>query len=409
METANCIRAPKQLDETFFANALENGLREQGLSVKNVLLTLGNEKSDSYCALSFRFFVYYAKRNQFDPDYMYLIVKTYSEQYGATDANIAFNKEKCFFVDVLPQLEILFNDVKFSPNCYYATKDPIKACVFEDLGERGFTMAHRDCGLDEDHTKFVLKKLAQFHAASMVFAKMRPTIMNNFRKRSLVDRVFINQWTFFHKTVHRNLGFQIKLVSTWEGFEKITKKLQEYHDNFETRVLASIKCRDDEIKVLNHGFLDMDNILCKYDPPYQLVDVEFIEFGMSFYGSLGIDLNGFLFESVNVEVLKKWKLMIEVYHASLCYTLMELGYDGLIPTYEDVEKEFVQNFTFGLFTLIGPAALANMDKKISDGNNFGQLAKLDRNVEAEEIFMSPTLIERLRYSLLEFDKVGALD
>ncbi|XP_055845194.1 uncharacterized protein LOC129911419 [Episyrphus balteatus] len=406
MHTANGERVPKEFDKAFFANALQNGLLEQNLEVKKIKFSSGNENTDTYCEQSFRVILTYAKIGEINPNAITVILKLYSNKIGLCDSVTAFNKEKWFFTEILPKFEILLNDIKLFPNCYYVSNTPMPSMVFEDVGRFGFQMANRIGGLDERHARLALKKLGQFHATSMVFAKKRPAMMTNYKQRGIVDPTLLNSSTYFYKTLHRNLGYQIEIISKCEGFEDITKKLKEYHNDFEARTLACRKSRDGEIKVLNHGDLNLDNLLFKYDPQNNPMDLVFIEFQLSIYASLGIDLNYFLFLSVQVEVLKKWNSLLEDYHASLCYTLMELNYSD-IPTYEDIEKEFQQNYPYGLFALVGPSTLMNMNNKISDSNNFAKLAKLDERTE--EVFMSENLIERLKYSLLEFDKMGVLD
>lgn len=230
MHTAHGIRTPKKLiDKTFFTNALQNGLREQRIEIKQIIYTLGNETSDSYCSQSFRFYLIYSKHGQIDPESIYVILRTFHETYGETDMTIMFNQVKWMGEEIIPQMEIMFNDVKFAPICYYASKNPMLGAVFEDMGRFGYEMAHRSNGLDEDHATLILKK--QFHAATMVFAKKRPTMVNNFVKRSLVGRTIINEYTWFYKTIYKYFAYQIDIISQCEGFEQITDKLLKYHTN----------------------------------------------------------------------------------------------------------------------------------------------------------------------------------
>lgn len=86
---------------------------------------------------------------------------------------------------------------------------------------------------------------------------------------------------------------------------------------------------------------------------------------------------------------------------------MELGYDDDVPTYEDIVVEFTENLRYGVFAMMNMSPLMNLDKQISDLNNFAKVAKSKENTV--EVFMSEKMIERLKYSLVLFDQMGALD
>lgn len=44
----------------------------------------------------------------------------------------------------------------------------MQTIVFDDLTQYGYKLASRQKGLDEEHCVVILRKLAKFHAASMV-------------------------------------------------------------------------------------------------------------------------------------------------------------------------------------------------------------------------------------------------
>lgn len=44
----------------------------------------------------------------------------------------------------------------------------MQTIVFDDLTQYGYKLANRQKGLNEEHCLIILKKLAKFHAASMV-------------------------------------------------------------------------------------------------------------------------------------------------------------------------------------------------------------------------------------------------
>lgn len=87
-----------------------------------------------------------------------------------------FDIEKCMYDQIVPQFEKLYADagveLKFGANSYnLCTKE--QYILLENLCQRGFKNANRLEGLDEEHTKCVLRKLAQWHAASAVLVAVK--------------------------------------------------------------------------------------------------------------------------------------------------------------------------------------------------------------------------------------------
>lgn len=83
--------------------------------------------------------------------------------------------ENEFYLNVLPKLEALYKekglDLSFGPRTYKFTESLIKepkladTILMDDLGQKGYKNVNRLEGLNFEQTKFVLRKLAQFHAA----------------------------------------------------------------------------------------------------------------------------------------------------------------------------------------------------------------------------------------------------
>lgn len=84
-----------------------------------------------------------------------------------------FDKEKLTYSSYVPEFEQMFRnnkkEITFGAKYYAPTNAASQELIIlEDLGNRGFKNANRQEGLNMAHTKAVLDKLAQFHAASAV-------------------------------------------------------------------------------------------------------------------------------------------------------------------------------------------------------------------------------------------------
>lgn len=85
-----------------------------------------------------------------------------------------FPKETSMYNDIIPEFEKIYKNVgehvTFAPRTFQYPKVPESDTILmENARTSGFKNADRLAGLDMDHTISVLKKLAQFHAASAIY------------------------------------------------------------------------------------------------------------------------------------------------------------------------------------------------------------------------------------------------
>lgn len=87
-----------------------------------------------------------------------------------------FPKEEEVYHKILPKFEQLYKDagkcVQFAPKSYTFDRDiGVDYVLLEDLSVKKFKNANRVTGLDMDHVKQVLLKMAEFHAASACYVE----------------------------------------------------------------------------------------------------------------------------------------------------------------------------------------------------------------------------------------------
>lgn len=159
-----------------------------------------------------------------DPDTSYaltLIVKCI--EYNETNTAIltdlkAFANERTMYMAVLPELEALSGDT-FAPQCYVVRSEPLQLFVFNDLTQLGYTMMERRTGLDFEHAKLVMNKLAHFHAASMALGKKQPDLVTSFDTGMTTDPMIVEG------VFKPNLDQLLVSMQQWVGFEDIRDKL----------------------------------------------------------------------------------------------------------------------------------------------------------------------------------------
>lgn len=102
-------------------------------------------------------------------------------------------------------------------------------------------------------------------------------------------------------------------------------------------------------KVLNHGDFYTRNIFYKYKGN-ELVDVLFVDFQNAVIGTPLIDLFYFLMTSVAVSVLATSRdELIYAYHDALSALLENLGYQGYIPSLNELQVEILKRSSMEMY------------------------------------------------------------
>lgn len=121
IKNANNIFVPDYLNEQYFINALEEGLRQEKVNIHGINFTWGSNPGDNYCSSIYRVLIDYdtnKEQSEEEPQekqQISLIVKTIPitpETKFLEDVGV-FVKEKITYWDVLPRLAILSNGDKF--------------------------------------------------------------------------------------------------------------------------------------------------------------------------------------------------------------------------------------------------------------------------------------------------------
>ena len=86
----------------------------------------------------------------------------------------SFKREMLSYYELLPAFEKMYSDsgytVRIAPKAYKFDKDlGFDVILMEDIRVDGYKTMNRLDGLDMEHTKCAVQKLAQFHAASAAY------------------------------------------------------------------------------------------------------------------------------------------------------------------------------------------------------------------------------------------------
>lgn len=133
---------------------------------------------------------------------------------------------------VVPEMEALYKaagvEVTFGAKSYELKNAQTEYIALEDLCIKGFKNANRLEGLDQAHTERVLRKLAQWHAATAVRVATKgqypEIVLNGFFKEE--NRPMMND-------MMNGMGqVFVKCCSTYEGNEAYIEKVVSFIPKF---------------------------------------------------------------------------------------------------------------------------------------------------------------------------------
>lgn len=126
---------------------------------------------------------------------MHLIVKEAISDEISLEAFLQFNaydKEIEFYEEIVPQINEklqYLGEPKLFPEPFGSCRSK-NVLILEDLSVRGYGVQPTTQGFNIFQTKFILKKIALFHAVCAVLQEERPNIFANF-KYGLLNNLLI--------------------------------------------------------------------------------------------------------------------------------------------------------------------------------------------------------------------------
>jgi thiamine kinase-like enzyme len=114
--------------------------------------------------------------------------------------------------------------------------------------------------------------------------------------------------------------------------------------------MASAESMQSGFKVLNHGDTWCNNMLFKNDSDGSSIDMRFIDYQLSFWGSPVTDLGYFMISSVADDVkVEHFDNLLLHYHEELIKALKALNYEKKVPTLSELHVDMLEKGPTGEF------------------------------------------------------------
>ncbi|KAL7727113.1 hypothetical protein ACLKA6_017386 [Drosophila palustris] len=269
-----------------------------------------------------------------------------------------FTVENATYTELISKFENLYKtkgmNISFAPRTYKfkesLKKEPklANSVLMYDLGQDGYRNVNRLECLNMEETKFVLRKLAQYHAAgahcriihgpySDVFTQ--PTFGSN-KERAL--SILNGIMGPFKKMFLDNLN-------DFKNGDKYYDKFERLFSTLSQQFLKLSTYDPNEFNVINHGDCWIKNLLFKFGPKGELLDLMFVDFQLPKYGHPSTDLLNFIMTSVHIDYkLKEFDFFIKYYHDHLIDHLQLLGYEERKPTLRELHSQL---YKYGIWAI----------------------------------------------------------
>ncbi|XP_017052849.1 uncharacterized protein LOC108096011 [Drosophila ficusphila] len=265
-----------------------------------------------------------------------------------------FVVERGVFLQVIPELEKMYQDagleVKFGAKAY-EIEAPDEYVLLQDLKPFGFKNVDRLEGLNMAHTKSVLKKLAQFHAASANRILVKGPYTQNFLQPTYADSMKENI-----EQVAETLGkYLLKCLPLYEGFEEYSEAVHKIHPKFVDLMYDMHTPKPEDFNALNHGDCWTNNIMFRYEGESpEPAETYLVDFQMPKVCSVAHDLIYFLLGSTQFDIqLSQFDYFIKFYHDQLVEHLRLIRYpEEKIPSLRFLHTQLLKYGRVGYHTVL---------------------------------------------------------
>ncbi|XP_065354513.1 uncharacterized protein LOC135948984 [Calliphora vicina] len=287
-----------------------------------------------------------------------------------------FEIEKNMYDEIVPAFEKLYADVGveviFGAKSYnFPSK--MQYILLENLCTRGFKNANRLEGLDMEHTKCVLKKLAQWHAASAVLVAGKGPC-----EKQITHINFQEEGDGVMKAMFMSMGkVFFNCAKNYSNYSEYADDLNSAKTTMINEFFKLSTPNPNEFNVLNHGDCWCNNVMFQYDAFGKIKETYLIDYQTPKYGSPAQDLFYFLLSSTQYDIkINQFDYLIKFYHDQLVKNLQVLKYSNRVPTLTELHTMLYKYGIWGFSTVAGvmsvtlldPTNTANIDNFIADSD-----------------------------------------
>ncbi|KAI8118174.1 hypothetical protein CVS40_10086 [Lucilia cuprina] len=376
---------PKWIEAKLFENLLQQNI-ENFKNIKEFIVKPGAAVGENYATVMLKVEIEVELKDLSTKSLSFMLKVNHDNEQirEMMKGHDIFDIEKCMYDDIVPAFEKLYADVGVKVNFgakSYNLPTKQQYILLENLCPRGFKNANRLEGLDVEHTKCVLKKLAQWHAASAVLVEKRGPY-----EKKYLEGYFQEETKELMRSMFEGMGhIFIDCAKNYSNYNEYAEDLNASNSEMIDEFYKVAKHNPKEFNVLNHGDCWSNNVMFQYDAFGRIKETYLIDFQMAKYGSPAQDLFYFLLSSTQYEIkINKFDYFIKYYHDNLVENLKLLKYSQRIPSLTELHSMLYKYGIWGYSTVTGvmgavlldPTDNANLENFLGDSDAGSEFKKL---------------------------------
>ncbi|XP_034659857.1 uncharacterized protein LOC117895984 [Drosophila subobscura] len=392
--------APEWVNKQLFVGLLEQ-THDDFKAITNFATKAAISEGENYLTIVLRIQIGMQLKDDSEKEVSYILkIPLVNESGDDHEFHDLFIAEFQMYDRVIPELEALYaKNTSIAPSFkplhlkFPAMTTKCDYILLEDLRTRGYRNAERTVGLDQLEVEAVLKKLAQWHAAS---AK-RVTDLGEY-EQGLRESYFTPEHLKLIEGF--NMSFTVPFLECMQKYDLDPGQLlliSDYTSRL-TDLYMEFGANDpQELNVLNHGDFWCNNFMFKYTDSGQVEDVCFVDFQLPKYGTPAQDLFCLLMTSPKFDIkLGKFDYFIEYYHRQLVEHLALLKYNQNAPTLSQLRANLRKNslWAFICAQRMLPIVLMPPDEGSNIGNVMGDSE--EASAFKRKMFQSPAYVQQIK-------------
>ncbi|KAH8239514.1 hypothetical protein KR032_005100 [Drosophila birchii] len=390
----------------YFERALRRAFGCDNLRVENFHIEAVNQSGENFCSVIYRIALEFSR----SPDgalesgkYILKDVLPAVAELG-TDEGIMFEQLLPAMAKILIKSKPELGELKLSADCLLTERSAGKEIyILEDLSFLGYTSLDRYQGLNLEDAKICLRKMAQFHGASMILLQNQPELLAKLSTSNYAQGI---SDPFAKGILLDGTEFAADLFA--EELPEISKKMKaQLPVAYSQRLQNVVDPQKSTFNTIVHGDLWVNNMMFDRTNNRAIL----VDFQECFWGSPAIDLQFFFYTSLQLEILltRKDELLKHYFHC-LHETLSCCGFRESLPTYDQLKDEMHRCLFYGYYAVTCELPLCCFPAEARNDITVHTLADpAAMRSKRCQLFSSDRVRRTVKASLIEFNQQGILE
>ncbi|XP_030374217.1 uncharacterized protein LOC115623954 [Scaptodrosophila lebanonensis] len=404
---------PKWINEDYFRHIVEEEYPDL-VGIKRFTPIAATAPGENYTSVMVRVNVDVELKDGSTQQASY-ILKTMLESAASAQfvkAMGLFPKEKQMYEVLIPAFEKFYRaageELKLAPNCLHVDESPERiTLIMEDLRRKNFSNVDRLKGFDLPHMRAVLRKLAELHAASVVYYELNGPYDPHFNLGMINE----TNRKMFEAIANARQSLYLQAIHQWglDDPEYFIGKIIKPTDASDEAIRLS-QVDPNEFNVLNHGDCWSNNIMFRHKENGDIDQTLFVDLQISKWGSPAQDLWYLITTSAALDIkVKEFDHFIKIYHERLVECLKLLQYSKKLPALKEIHSLMIKYSYWGPFTANGVMVFTllptDKDANIESAMQLGP----EGDALRLKSLLNPYYSKAMAILLPFFDNKGALD